>query len=122
MGARPEALLGDHNAEDLGIISFNPEGGPTEEGQEGKSFEDVNNTSNTAMLRKTDKEVITERPPQHRVKAKSKEETTRIVSGYKRPVLTETKTKKGPVRQGQRPGHTWAKRIWCESPSLQLRF
>ena len=27
-GARPEPLLEDHNVEDLGIISFNPEGRP----------------------------------------------------------------------------------------------
>ena len=26
-GARPEPLLGDHNAEDLGVISFHPRGG-----------------------------------------------------------------------------------------------
>ena len=52
-GARPEALLGDSDAEALGIASTNQE----------------------------------ESPP--------KEETTRIVSRYKRPVLTEIKTKKG---------------------------
>ena len=47
------------------------------------------------MLRKADKEVITERPTIHKVKTKCKEETTRIVNGYKRPVFTEIKTKKG---------------------------
>ena len=47
------------------------------------------------MLRKAEKEVITKRPPHHRAKTKGKEETTRIVNGYKRPVFTETKTKKG---------------------------
>ena len=30
-GARPEPLLGDHDAEDLGIVSFNPEGRTPEE-------------------------------------------------------------------------------------------
>ena len=33
-GARPEPLLGDHNAEDLGVISFHPGGGdPHYDGQ-----------------------------------------------------------------------------------------
>ena len=37
-GARPEPLLGDHDAEDLGIIAFNPDGGAPKE-------EDVNKVS-----------------------------------------------------------------------------
>ena len=53
------------------------------------------NGSIPAMPRKADKEGITERPPHHKVKTKGKEETTRIVNGYKRPVLTKIKTKKG---------------------------
>ena len=47
------------------------------------------------MLRKADKEVMTERPTIHKVKTKGKEETTWIVNGYKRSVFTEIKTKKG---------------------------
>ena len=31
-GARPEPLLGDHNAEDLGVISFHPGGGDPHHG------------------------------------------------------------------------------------------
>ena len=93
-GARPGALLGDSDAEALGITSTNQEGSPPKEGQEGKNHEDVNNTSIPAMLRSPDKVVSTERPPYRKVKTKGKEETTRIVSGYKRPVLTEIKTKK----------------------------
>ena len=64
-GARPEPLLGDHDAEDLGIVSFNPEGrAPKEEKGDG-SYEDVNKVSIPAMLRQAGKRVITERPPLH---------------------------------------------------------
>ena len=66
-GARPEPLLGDHDAKDLGIISFNPEGRP-QQGDE--SHEDVRNVSIPAMLRKAGKEVVTERPPLHKVSKK----------------------------------------------------
>ena len=61
-GAGPKPLLGDHDAEDLGIISSNPEGRPPEEEQEDENFEDVNNVSTPARLRKAGREVITERP------------------------------------------------------------
>ena len=88
-GARPEPLLGDHDAEDLGIISFNPEGCSPEEEQEGENFDDVNNVGIPAMLRKAGKEVITERPPLHKVETKGKEEANRIVNGYKGPVFTD---------------------------------
>ena len=87
-GARPEPLLGDHDAEDLGIISFNPEGRSPEEEQEGEDFEDINNVSIPTMLRQAGKEVITERPPLHKVKTKGKEEANRIINGYKGPVFT----------------------------------
>ena len=88
-GARPEALLGDSDTEALGIASSNQEGSPPKEGQEGKNLEDVNNASIPARLRKAGKEVITEKPPPHKVKTKGKEETTRIVNGYKRLVFTD---------------------------------
>ena len=87
-GARQEPLLGDHGVEDLGIISFNPEGHPQQEDEEAKSYEDVRNVSIAGMLRKAGKEVITKRPPLHRVKTKGKEEAKRIVNGYKGPVFT----------------------------------
>ena len=44
-GARLEALLGDHDAEAIGIGSTNQEGSPPKEGQEGENLEDVNNGS-----------------------------------------------------------------------------
>ena len=48
-GARPEPLLGDHNTEDLGIISFNPEGrSPRGSDEEGEIFEDVRNVSHVS--------------------------------------------------------------------------
>ena len=81
-GARPEPLLGDHDAEDLGIIAFNPDGGAPKE-------EDVNKVSIPAKLRQAGKRVITERPPLHRVETKGKEEANRIVNGYKGPVFTD---------------------------------
>ena len=62
-GARPEPLLGDHDAEDLNIVSFNSEGRAPEEEKGGKNYEDVNKVSIPAMLRQADKRVITERPP-----------------------------------------------------------
>ena len=89
VGARPEPLLGDHDAKDLGIVSFNPDGCSPEEEQEGENFEDVNNVSIPAMLRKAGKKVITKRPPLHKVKTKGKEEAIRIVNGYKGPVFTD---------------------------------
>ena len=94
VGARLEVLLGDHDTEALGIVSTNQEGSPPKEGQEGETLEDINNASIPSMLRRAGKEVITKRPPHHKVETKGKEETTRIVNRYKRPVFTETKTKK----------------------------
>ena len=88
-GARPEPLLGDHDAEDLGIVSFKPEGRAPEEEHEGKNCEDGNNVSIPAMLRQAGKKVITKRPPLHKVKTKGKEEANRIVRGYKGPVFTD---------------------------------
>ena len=89
-GARPELLLGDHDAEDLGIISFNLEG-HSQRGsdEEGEIFEDVRNVSIPATLRKAGKEVITERPPLLRVKTKGKEEANQIVNRYKGPVFMD---------------------------------
>ena len=82
-GARPEPLLGDHDAEDLGIVSFNPEGRAPKEEKGDESHEDVNKVSIPAMLRQAGKRVITERPPLHEVETKGKEEAKRIVSRYK---------------------------------------
>ena len=53
------------------------------------NFEDVRNVSIPAKLRKAGKEVITERPPLHRVKTKGKEEAMRIVNRYKGPVFMD---------------------------------
>ena len=47
------------------------------------------NISIPAKLRKAGKEVITERPPLHKVKTKGKEEATKIVNGYKGSVFTD---------------------------------
>ena len=72
-GARPEPLLRVHDAEDLGIISFHPEGRPHQGSDEDdESYEDVINISIPAKLRKAGKEVITKRPPIHKVKTKVK--------------------------------------------------
>jgi hypothetical protein len=88
-GARPEPLLGDQDAEDLGIVSFNPEGHPLQGNGGDKSHEDVRNVSIPAMLRKAGKEVVTERPPLRRVKTKGKEEANQIFNRYKGPVFTD---------------------------------
>ena len=89
-GARPEPFLRDHDAEDPGIISFHPEGRPHQGSDEDdESYEDVINVSIPAKLRKAGKEVITKRPPIHKVKTKVKEEATRIVNRYKGPVFTD---------------------------------
>ena len=83
-GARPEPLLGDHCAEDLGIIGFHPEGRHHQRSDTDENvLEDVRNVSIPAKLRKAGKEVITERPPLHKVKTKGKEEAMRIVNRYK---------------------------------------
>ena len=93
-GARQELLLGDHGVEDLGIISFHPEG-RSHQGSDNddKNYEGVKNGSIPAKLRKAGKEVITERPPRHRVKTKGEEETNKIVNGYKGPVFTDREGK-----------------------------
>ena len=52
-------------------------------------YEDDRNVSTTARLRKAGEEDSNERHPQHKVKTKGKEEATRIVNGYKRPVLMD---------------------------------
>ena len=93
-GARPEPLQGDHDAEDPGNIRSHPEGRPHQgSDDDDKNDKDEGNVSTTAKLRKTDKKVINERRPKHRVKTKGKEETTRVVNGYKRPVLRDRKGK-----------------------------
>ena len=60
-GVRPEPLLGDHDAEDLGIISFHPEGRLLQgcDSDVDNNFKDVRNVSIPAKLRKAGKEVIT---------------------------------------------------------------
>ena len=89
-GARPEPLLGDHDAEDLGIISFHPKRRYHQGSDIDKNMlEDVRNISNLAKLRKVGKEVITERLPLHKVKTKGKEEVMRIFNRYKGPVFTD---------------------------------
>ena len=89
-GSRKEPLMGDHDGEELGIISFNPEGRSTRGSEEeGEIFEDDDNVSVPTMLRKAGKEVITERPPPQKVKTKGKEETNWIINGYKRLVFTD---------------------------------
>ena len=72
-GARPEPLLGDHNAEDLGIVSFNPDGRAPKEEKEIGGHKDVNKISIPARLRQAGKRVITERPPLRKVETKGKE-------------------------------------------------
>ena len=93
-GPRQELLLGDHDVEDLGIISFHPEGRPHQESDnDDENYEDVKNVSIPAKLRKAGKEVITERPPRRRVKTKGEEEATKIINGYKGPVFTDREGK-----------------------------
>ena len=87
-GARSEPLLGDHDAEELGIVNFKPEGHAPEGEKGGESHEDGHKVSIPAMLRQAGKGDITERPPSHEVETKGKEEAKGIVSGYKRPVFT----------------------------------
>ena len=94
VGARLEPLLGNHDVQDLEIISFHPEGRPHQGSDEDdKSYEDVMNVSIPAKLRKAAKEVITERPPLCKVKTKGKEEATRIFNRYKGPVFMVGKMK-----------------------------
>ena len=53
-------VVGDHNAEDLGVISFQPEGGdPHQNGRE----KDEKNVSIPARHRKAGKETINKRHP-----------------------------------------------------------
>ena len=102
-GARPEPLLGDHNEEDLGIISFHPEGRQHQGSDEDEgNYKDVMNVSIPAKLRKAGKEVITERPPLHKVKTKGKEEATKIINRYKGPVFTD-RVGKMPVQPARYP-------------------
>ena len=82
--ARPGLLLGDHDAKDLGIISFHPKGR-----HDVNMHKDVMNVSIQAKLRKAGKEVITTKPPLHKVKTKGKEEAVRIINRYKGPVFTD---------------------------------
>ena len=89
-GGRREPHLGDHDAEDLGIISFNAEERPQlGSDEDNKIYNDVMNISISAKVRKAGKEVITKRPPLHKVKTKGKEEATEIVNRYKGPVFTD---------------------------------
>ena len=85
-GARPEPLLGDHDADDLGVISFHPEGGDPHHNEREK---DVRNVSIPARLRKAGKKVITERPPLHRITDRGREEARRIMDRYKGPIFTD---------------------------------
>ena len=73
-GARPEPLLSDHDAEELGSVNFKPEGHAPEGEKGGESHEDSYKVSIPAMLRQAGKRVIIERPLLHRVETKGKEE------------------------------------------------
>ena len=89
-GARLEPLLGNHDAEDLGIISFHPEGRHHQGSDiDVNILKDIMNVSIPAKLRKAGKEVITESPPLHKVKTKGKEEAMRIVNRYKGQVFMD---------------------------------
>ena len=73
-GSRKEPLMGDHDGEELGIISFIPKVSSTRGSEEeGEIFDDDDTVSNPTMHRKAGREVITERPPPHKVKTKGKE-------------------------------------------------
>ena len=89
-GARPEPLQEDCDAEDLGIISFNPEGCPQQRSDmDDEIYKDIMNVFIPAKLRKAGKEVITKRPPLHKVKTKGKEEATEIINRYKELVFMD---------------------------------
>ena len=90
-GARPEAFRDDHNTEELGIVSFKPEGHAPKGEKGGESHEDVNKVSNPARLRQAGKGVNTKRPPRREVENKDKEETKGTISGYIRPVFTDAR-------------------------------
>ena len=57
-GARPEPHLGDHDAEDLGIVSFNPDRRPLQGKGGDESYENIRNVSASTTLRKAGKEVV----------------------------------------------------------------
>ena len=85
-GARPEPLLGDHDAKDLGVISFQPEGGDPHHDRREK---DEKNVSNPARHRKAGKEEIIEGPPLHRITDRGREEARQRVDRYRGPVFTD---------------------------------
>jgi hypothetical protein len=98
-GTRPEPLLGDTDAEDLGIIVFRPEGREaTKEEKEGKTEEKVNKVkegkehkgrSIPSKLRRAGKIVKTEKPQVEGYTAKEKKETMEIVKSFEGSVFTD---------------------------------
>ena len=88
-GARQEPHLGDHDAEDLGIVSTDLEGHAPKEEKEGENCKEGNNLNKLDMHRQTDREVITKKLLWHKDETKGKEEASWIVSGYKGPVFTD---------------------------------
>ena len=78
-------------------------------------YKENRNISTIAKLRKAGEEVITERHPQHKVKAKGKEEATGVVNEYKRPVLKDKEGKRKKEVRELKQCLRWAPFIWKDS-------
>ena len=90
-GTRPEPLLGDADAEDLGIIEFHPEGRPPTALEENEQIGRIESSkaSIPARLRRTGKQVSTKKPDTHAIDEETKQEAQAIVDAFKGTVLTE---------------------------------
>ena len=98
-GTRPEPLLGDADAEDLGIIVFKAEGREaTKEEKEGKEEEKVNKVNEDnehkgrsipSKLRRAGKIVKTEKPHIESFTEQEKKETMKIVKSFEGSVFTD---------------------------------
>ena len=87
-GNKPEPLLGDDDAEDLGIIIFNPDGMDT-----GKTYsvhkEKTSGAGTPNKLRKAGIKVETSRPPSEEINVWEKQKTLQIVDRYVNLVFSD---------------------------------
>jgi hypothetical protein len=109
-GTRPEPLLGDWDAEDLGIITFDAKGRePTEKERTARVCrlkEKKVECSIPAKLRRAGIPVKTEKPEEKTIPATEKETTMKIVKGFMGSVFTDKigHMKTNPVRLQYKAG------------------
>ena len=88
-GTRPEPLLGEEDAEDLGIIQFLPEGRAATPQEKEVGHIETSKASIPERLRRSGRTVATEKPQLTPIENQTKKEAEEIVSSFTDSVMTE---------------------------------